>query len=227
MAKKKAELEHDAAQYASLMEQSRIAEKEGRYRSAVTIALSAWDFIDGMMEFERRFNKRDFASIGAIDVVLKYAPLILDFHSLKRLETLLKESRRIERDTSDDIGSKLDAAREQMWKVHKLWDFLDRNPDAHQDDLRRKLGGVQDDWKSLVTTLDNLGLVQRKADGNSYRLDLRTRLGRIVRAKCPSCGATTEAPKAMLLEPTRCPECGNPVWMVLLADSHELQSSDE
>ena len=36
------------------------------------LALSSWDYIDGMMQYERRYNGEEFASIQGIDVILKY-----------------------------------------------------------------------------------------------------------------------------------------------------------
>ena len=214
---KKAEMEEHRRSYLRLMSQAREAEGEGLYRKAVQCALEAWDYIDGMMQFERRYRNVEFDSIPAIDLVLKYAPLLLDFETLDTLENLLKAKRRIERNTSENLADRLSAARERMWKDHRLWDHLERNPNARQDQLRTCLGGDQDEWRATAEAWHKMGLVTRTPDGGSYRLAICTRLGEMVPAKCPSCGNTFEGSKALFLEPMDCPKCKRTGLFVVLA----------
>src|SRR5438445_210985 len=111
MGMKKSEMEAHRDEYQARMAAARAAERDGLYREAMAEALSAWDFIDGMMQYEKRYEERSFDSVAAIDLVLRYAPLLLDRKSLDTLERLLKEYRRIERDTDADMGAKLASAR--------------------------------------------------------------------------------------------------------------------
>jgi len=76
MAMNKAEMESHRNDYYALMAQAWAAHHKGLYRKAVEWALSSWDHIDGMMQYERRYGKKEFESIEAIDMVLKYAPTV-------------------------------------------------------------------------------------------------------------------------------------------------------
>ncbi len=217
MAMKKDELEHHQRQYQALMADAQAAEQAGLYRAVVEKALESWEHIDGMMQYERRYNKKEFASVPAIELTLKYAPLLLDFASLDRLESLLKDCRRIEKNTSHDLAAKLAAARALMWDAHSLWDHLERNPGLRQDELRKLLGGRQQRWSDMAETWEKMGLLRREPEAGTYRLTLSTRLGEIVSVKCPACGNIAEAPKAMCLEETPCPECQARVLFVVLS----------
>lgn len=216
MAMKKAEMEEHRETYHHLMTEARSAERQGLYRKAVQSALEAWDHIDGMMQFEKRYGDTEFDSLSAIDLVLKYTPLLLDFETLDALEELLKSYRRIERDTSESLGERLQAARERMWKNHRLWDHLEQNPDARQDQLRGHLGGEQERWRAVAEGWEKMGLISRSPEGGSCRLALCTRLGEMVRAKCSSCGNTLEGSKGLFLEPMDCPRCQRASLFVIL-----------
>ena len=210
-------MEAHRAEYQTLMGKARSAERDGLYRRAVELALSSWDHIDGMMQYERRYEDKEFANIQGIQMILKYAPLLFDFPSLDALETILKNCRRIEKNTSDDLAQKLAEARALMWDAHRLWDHLERHPGARQDKIRRSLGGDQDAWRSIANAWQKMRLLRRTPEGGSYRLALSTRMGEVVSGKCPSCGGIATAPKAMLLEPLPCPECGAEVMFVILS----------
>jgi len=214
---KKSELEAHSTEYHARMDRARWLEREGLYSAAVECALSAWEYIDGMMQYERKYGNQEFTTIPAIELILDCSPLLLDFKSLDELERLLKEYRRIEKGTSVDLGEELTRARERLWKNHRLLNHLECNPDARQDRLASALGGEQDYWRLVAEEWEKMGLVSRRPDGGSYRLTLSTRLGEIISGKCPSCGQIAQAPKAMLFEELTCPACRTSVLFVLLS----------
>jgi len=216
MAMTKAEMEYHQQCYHSLMAIARASEQAGMYRVAVEKALASWEHVDGMMQYARKYENKEFSSVPAIDLILKYAPLLLDFGSLDALERLLKDCRRIEKNTSDSMGDKLTSARAFLRDAHRLWDHLEWNPGARQDELRRLLGGDQDRWRGMAEAWDRMGLLRREPEGGSYRLSLFTRMGEVVPAKCPACGNVFEAPKSMCLEEMACPECKASVLFVIL-----------
>lgn len=217
MAMTKAEMEADRAEYDALMARARLAIHQGLYREAVELAMSSWKHIDGMMQYKRKYEDKEFASIDAIDVVLQYAPLVFDCRSLEALESLLKDQRRIEKNTSEDLGDKLAQARALMWDAHRLWDYLERHDSIRQDDLRATFGGDQDRWRSLAVTWERMGLVRRTSEGGSYRLALVTRMDEAVPGKCSSCGTVEEAPKIRFLEERVCSNCRAGVFFVILS----------
>ena len=212
---KKADMEAHQAQYKKLINKARTAEREGLYTQTVELALASWDYVDGMMLYERKYNNNDFSSIWGIDLILKYAPLLLDFPSLDKLEGLLKSCRRIEKNTSECLAEKLSEARSFLHTSHRLWNHIENNPETRQDQIRKKLGGQQKQWDSIAEKWEQMGLLQRTPENGSYRLSLSTRLGQLIVGKCSSCGEITEAPKAMLLEKVTCPQCNNTAWFVI------------
>ncbi len=221
MAMTKAEMEAHRTEYFALMGKARAAQQDGLYRKAIELALASYDHIDGMMQYERRYEEREFDSVESIDLILKYAPVLFDFPSLDALEDLLKTQRRIEKNTSDDLGERLSNARTLMWDAHRMWDHLEQHPEARQDDLRHALGGDQDRWRSVAERWAKMGLLHRTPEGNSYRLALCTRMGQVVSGKCFSCGAVAEAPKAMFMEELACPDCRTRGLFVIIETSKE------
>jgi len=203
----KAELEYEYTLYTNSLAAAKLAEQQGFPKKAVDHALDAWTHIDGMMQYARRYLDAQFDSIQAIDIVLRYAPLMFDFRALERLGGLLKDKRRIEKNTEVSLGDRLAEAEDRMWDNHRLWHHLEWHPGQLQSELRQILGGNQDNWRAAAELWEKLGLVVRQVEANSYRLTLATRLGAVIEAKCYSCGHRVEAPKAMLLEDATCPSC--------------------
>ncbi len=217
MAKKKAEMEAHRREYYSLMDRARKALAEGSLREAVALAVASWEHVDGMMQYERRYEDKSFDSIEALDLVLKHAPLLFDSRSLEKLETLLKEKRRIARNTSQDLSQNLADARILMWEAHRLWDHLELESDVRQDELRKTLQGEQGRWQKISEAWADMGLILRIPEGPSYRLAFSTRLKELQLAKCASCGVVGNAPKAIFLDEQVCPKCKTRGFFVLLA----------
>jgi hypothetical protein len=217
MAMKKAEMEDHSYAYHQLMRDARNAEASGMYREAMEAAVSAWPHIDGMMQFEQRYQDAEFSSIPAIDLALKYAPLLLDLKRLDEIEQLLMQYRRIQKNASADLGAKVGAARAQIWQNHRLWGHLEQNPDTLQEELHQILGGEQERWRTVAASWEKMGLLNRTPEGRSYRLSLSTRMGEVISGKCPRCGHVDQAPKAMFLEQISCPQCRSREVFVLLA----------
>jgi hypothetical protein len=220
VAKTKVELESDFNRHEDLMNRARQARREGDYRKAVEMAESAWPFIDGMMQYARRFNETsEHSTIDSIDLVLRLAPLLFDFETLNKLAELLKTYRRIDKNTTADLAAELARARSLMMDAHRLWDYLERHGDIRQDDLRRSFGGDQECWRGITELWERMGVVVRAAEGGSYRVRLATRMNDDVRAKCSCCGVAGKASKSRLLEEITCPKCQHRGLFVILRES--------
>ncbi len=218
MAMKKAEMEEHHTKYCAIMAEARALYESRLYAQAVELALASWEYIDGMMQYERRYKGNgELRSISAIEMVLKVSPLLFHRTSLGRVGELLKSQRRIEKNTSADIGDRLEQARALMWDAHRLWEHLERLPDARQDELRQNLGGDQDRWRRMAETWEEMGVVRRTPEGGSYRLALATRMDEAVFGKCPACGVVGKAEKGKLINNIKCPKCRNVGTFVILA----------
>ena len=59
MAMKKAEMEAHAEGYRAQLHRHVTAESRGMYRAAVDAAMEAWGHIDGMMQYERKYQENE------------------------------------------------------------------------------------------------------------------------------------------------------------------------
>jgi hypothetical protein len=219
MAKTKTELEADSDRHQELMAEARAKLQRGELSQAIQAAVSAWPYVDGMMQYDRRWgSKSEFETVDSIALVLRYAPLLFDFDSLEKLSALLKSQRRIDKNAAADIGADLDVAKATMWDAHRLWALLQSEGEIRQDTLRQRFGGDQDRWRWISETWDRIGLVRRTPESGSYRLSIVTRLDSRIRGKCSSCGAVGQAPRIQLLQAISCPKCKRSGFFVLLAE---------
>ena len=216
MAMKKADMEADHTQYGSLLLEAKSAQQVGDYCRALDAAKSAWRFIDGMMQYERRYNQKEFTTIDAIDMVLEYAPLFFDLQSLLDLENLLRDTRRIEKNTTDSLNERLSEARSKTWEAYHLWAQLELLGEARSDVLQDTLGGESNRWHHIASAWEQMGVIERRRDADSDRLALSTRMDVPALAKCPKCGVVVRAAKAKFLKEQSCPKCNTENLFVIL-----------
>ena len=216
MAMKKDEMAYDCNLYRQYIKRAKEYVRQGLFAEGIKSAFQAWEYVDGMMQYARKYEDREFTSVEAIDYVLRYAPLLFGFDSMDNLEEMLKSCKRIEKNTSVCLAERLEEARGLMGRAHALWNYLEFRPNVLQSNLGKQLGGRQEDWRTIAESWEKMGLLERTRQGNSYRLALKTRMGAVIRGKCPGCGSVQEAPKGMLLEPLSCPECRREVFFVIL-----------
>jgi len=216
MAMKKSEMEDHARQYDVLIGEALAAEEAQQPRLALEKAVACLPHVDGMMRFERKYADAEFESVRAIDLVLKYAPLLFERAALNEVHHLLNDTRLVERHTSHCLADKLHAAQTRMWQAHRLWDHLERNPNCRMDELLDSLSGEEVIWQSFVALWESMELVHRKREGRTYRLSLRTMMSAVVAAKCPSCGYLVNAAKSACLVAKRCPSCASSVMFVIV-----------
>jgi predicted Zn-ribbon and HTH transcriptional regulator len=219
MAMKKAEMEEHTHKYDALMKEALRAQKKGRLREALKTAVASLPHVYGMMRYERKYSDKDFESVRAIDLILKYAPLLFDLSALDEIQALLDDTRLVEKHTSHNLADKLDAAREFIWQAHGLWDYLEKNPNCRMDELSKVGARNENTCESLIRTWGEMNLVHVELEGRTCRLRLSTMMNEMVRAKCPECGHIQRAAKSIWLTPKRCPACTSSVLFVMLQES--------
>lgn len=221
MAMTRPEMEHNRQEYYARVAIARSAQQDENFPKAVEFAILSWPHIDGMMQYERKYEEQTFVSIEGIDIFLTYGPVLFDSVNLDALAALLKSQRRIEKNTSADLGAALSDARGLMWDAHRLWEFCERNPGSRQDEVGRILGGEQTRWQWIADHWEKMGLIRRTGDGSHVQIEFCTRMDEPTSAKCPSCGAVGKAPKSNLLNDVKCPKCRTRVQFVILASESE------
>lgn len=162
----KAELDGHRVQYHVEMTQARAAEQSGMYREAVAIAVSCLQYVDGMMQYERKYEDAQFSSIDAIDLVLQYAPILFDMESLDKLESLLKTQRRIAKNISGDLFEKVANARANTWVAHRTWNRFEEASTRHIPPGTATTNADEGDESAAVIELwEKMGVVAWHSDG--------------------------------------------------------------
>jgi hypothetical protein len=222
MAKTKAQLAADADHYRQGVAAMRKAHNENRYLDAIQIALAATEYADGMIQFERRFQKRaDREDVETIHYILRYAPILFDHAGLAGISQILKAQKRIDKNAAADFVQEVDGAFALMWDAHRLWGMLEVERDVSQDKLRSNLGGDQDRWRWIAETWEQMGIIRRVPERGSYRISFVTNLAAVIRGKCSECGAVGKAVMGRFLEDLACPRCNSISTFVILAANSE------
>jgi len=203
----KSEMEEHRESYDACMAQADDAIRAGRHREALATAVSALQFTDGMMRHAAKYDNAQFDNVQSIELILRYAPLLLEQDPLKKLEETLDAQRRIERTTSENIRQLLGAATKNLAACHRLWSLLESIDGISQEQLSGMLGKEPHDWIGTIATWHQMQLVLRVPNGSSYRISIATRMDREMRGKCSYCGAERRALYWKLLESLECARC--------------------
>ncbi|MFL5244104.1 MAG: hypothetical protein ACJ8FY_18525 [Gemmataceae bacterium] len=213
----KAEMESHRDEYYALVAKAQTARQNGAHLQAIKSAVSSWVHIDGMMQYERKYDKTDLVHLEGVEIVLALAPYLLDFESLNQLDDLLRSQRRIEKNTSADLVENVAKARAMMRKAYDFWNFLECNSDFSQQLVNENRQRDQIDWRSIGKTWEEMGLIKRSTDEVSKDFVLATEMRAHCLAKCSSCGVVGKAAKAKFLEKMACPKCKTTAYFVILA----------
>jgi hypothetical protein len=197
----------DRDRYYEALSRAQAAARAGNLPAALRAARESLPHIDGMMQYETKKEDRAFDSIDAIDLILRFAPLLLDREALDEVSVILKAKKRIERDTDADMGNKLAEARQRLDMVYRLLTRIEQFPGSEQHLFDDALGGSQDTWRALADSLTTIGIIRRVPHRNSYRVWLTTELDRPVPARCVACGHQAELPMARTYHLSPCPSC--------------------
>ena len=153
------------------------------YREAIDLAVSSFDHVDGMMQFDKKYAGKETTSVASIDFVLQYAPLMFDVESLERLEKLLRSQKRIAKNVSVELGDQLEKARLLMWEAHRFWHHMEHDLTVREDNVRTILGGDSKQWRSIAKSWADMGLVNRLGVNGHHQLSLVTHPDQPILAK--------------------------------------------
>lgn len=204
----KAILQAAQVAYDDAVAQARAYEREGRLDEAIASSKKAWQYVEDMMKFERRWEKREFSSVPCIDMVLRYAPLLLDEESLSDLEALLKSRKSIDRLASDDLAAQLQKARDHLSDARKVWAMLDGRDWTDSAEIVRLSGVGAAAGRKSLTDWQKIGAIEaRDVDG---RREIRPVFAdaRPTVAACRFCGSDVQCTCGETLQPRACAKCG-------------------
>jgi hypothetical protein len=213
----KAALEIAAERYSQLHEAAaQLAEKRD-FLGAVNCASESLHLIPPMMQFERKYNSREFDSVETIDLILTFAPPLFLIDALDKVGEVLGEFRAIERNTDADMASKLSHARSVMQMARGLWTLAERKEAFTSDDAWEQFGGNDEVAMSVVQVWTDVRAIIPTATTPPLQWRLVSPFHDNCRCKCPSCGATGKGLLQFAMQETICPGCKNGVTFVILS----------
>ncbi len=218
----KQEMEEHAGQYHSFLGKAQSSLRSQDFRGAVAFAVASLRFVDGMMQFERKYQGKEHAKIDAIEIIFRFAPYLLDSDSLDSAAELLKSQRRIAKNTGTDLSSALDEARANLWSAYRVWDFLENRGECDEATIRRHTGLEPDAWDRVRTKWEVMRLLRRRENHPASYFSLSLQMAVTVLAKCPRCGGSARGKRVTFLQKVKCPKCAAQEFFAVL--SPELAS---
>lgn len=216
MSPTKSELEWNQQEYYSRLRRAKAAINKQCHQDAVNEAALALHHVDGMMQFERRYENTVFDRIEAIDIILVFAPMLLDLANLELLAAVLKNQKRIDKNTSVDLAIELDQARQLLWDSYRIWSLLEVQQTTWEHEIHEKVEVSRDRVRALLDHWVAMQLVRRKREPNDDCVFLVTHFSAPCVGKCPTCGASVTREKIALLVDSDCQACGVAVGFVIL-----------
>lgn len=213
----KAQLESGKLDYHAHLEQSREFIQTCDIADAIREALLACRYAEAMMQFEAKYEEREFDSIESFDIVFQYAPVMLDKVAIDELADLLKVRKRIERDTAADMGQRLQGARSSLKSAYSCLAAAEKSSIA-VNRLSDAFGGTQEWWRWILRLWQELRVIRLTTESSQLMVRYHGVFAAPVLAKCWSCGSVQPSVVNECLNQRPCPRCRVPVCLVMLSE---------
>jgi hypothetical protein len=203
----KAEMEAHWQQYSASIDRAQRALTERLFWRVLELSSESWQHIDGMLRHLQNGDGRPSSTIEGISLVLRYAPVLLDFDRLNQLEEFLSGRRRIIKAWPGDIFHDLTHARLRMMRAHALWDRIERDSSCDGSQLEREFATAHDDFSGTISTWSALQLVRCNTISGNLIVTLGGWADEYATLKCPHCGGVGALHKSAIFDETQCPRC--------------------
>lgn len=204
----KAELEWQCNTFNTISSQAELAYTEGKLTVSIDFALQSLQFIDGMIQFEKRFKKSEVIQQPTLKLILVNAPIIFRFQAINDVEEFLNRTKRVEKNSSIDWRKMIEEARRLLDSALHLWQLIETESDINCVD---RIGRVY-----LLNAWERMGVVTHQLQGYSITSAMNARY----RAKCFGCGQVFDSNKDSLLSEMSCPVCKTMQYFVILGPVH-------
>ena len=200
------EVHHD--QYLALEARIRAMVDSRKFPDVFSVCLASFPNIVPAIKYRKqRGIEPETPNLLAFSTICKCAPPLFEHTALESLAEFVKSERVLARHANDYVQD-IEAALSQEEIARSLWDHLERQPGALQRDLCKELGIDQDTAVAIVELWEQLGVISRRQEDNSYRLYFRSRFDAEAEGVCPACGVRGKGCKELFFKPTSCKKCG-------------------
>ncbi|SFI46551.1 hypothetical protein [Planctomicrobium piriforme] len=175
-----------------------------RLWEAISHAMEAWPYLDGMTLYLRRTYGQELVQYTAIEIVLKSAPYLLDMKSLVLAEELLQSNRKLRRYSATDLDEMLEDAVHDIQIAFQLWKLVESETTVQEK------GSLQPSSDRFVDCWMRMGLLDRRSSKSAGPNGLTkvTNAKTITPCLCRSCGHLIQTRKIDALSPFQCENCG-------------------
>ncbi len=206
---KKSEMEdhHDA--YLALESRIHTMSNSHQFPAVFSVCVESFPHIVPTIKFRKQQGiSPETPSLLAFGIICKYAPPLFAHSFIEELLGFVKSTRLLAKHDNDYLQAAETALqREEIARV--VWRHVEQQPGALQREISKTLEIDQRLAVEIVETWEQLGVIIRQQEANSYRLYLRTRLDAEVEGVCPSCGVHGKGRKELFFKPVPCKRCGS------------------
>jgi hypothetical protein len=184
----KAELEWQFNQFTSYAQQCDSYHRAGAFFGSLDSASVSLSFADGMLQYSKRFGAGPPRSVGTVDYIIYYAPLLFHRVSLQRLEDSISASRRLAKGETWDYSGAVSAALKRMELARKLWNILDERGELEHRQVTAIFGSAGQSVQHIVNPSPPPHATLGPAESNFLSVIV------MIRSDAPACAALAEWP---------------------------------
>lgn len=212
---KKSELEDSASAYAGFLLKVNSDVIRGDHPQIISTVIGSLPHVVGMLQFEKKYQGRQFASVEIIDLGITSAVCQLDSSFFKSLEAFLTEQKLLSKLLTADPWEGFALGTSQLATACQAWGYLD----SHSPCAIQELYHICNDQTKLVDWLvyswEQNYLVARHIANDTQFVSTFLHPDEKVTGQCPYCGASGSGKRHLFWTETNCPRCNTPVCFVV------------
>jgi len=170
---------------------------------------------------KKRGMKPETPRLSAFSVICKYGPPLFEHAILESLLDFVRSTRLLAKHENGYLQS-IERALEREEVARILWNHLEHQPGFLQRHIRKELGISQESAVAILAIWEELGVIARKQQKNSYALYFRSRLDAAAEGICQTCGVRGKGRKELFFRPVSCKNCGTEdYYHIINTDQHQ------
>jgi hypothetical protein len=204
---RKAELEAHHDEYSALQDRIKAMLGNREFPAVFSVCVASFPHIVPAIKYRKQSGiEPETPDLMSFRVICKYAPPLFEHTAIEALVDFVKSTRQLARHENDYLQTIEDAfAREEMARA--VWNDLERQLGLLERDIGRQLGLNQKNVVEVLEVWEELGVIIRKQEQNTYRLYFRSRLDAELEGICPTCSVRGRGHRSSFFKPTSCKKC--------------------
>jgi len=202
-----AEMEAHFHELAAVENQIADALRDRRFADVFSASLNSLPHIVPAIKYRKKRDiQPETPTLLSLRAICRYGPPLFEHAVLQQLLDFVTSTRMLARHEKG-YTQKVEAAIAREEAARLLWNQLQSNPGFLQRDIRKSLGVDQDAAVEVVEVWEELSIVMRVQEANSYLVYFQSHLDEHVYGTCQNCGVRGKTRKHVLFKPIKCPKC--------------------